>query len=87
MAVGANFRDEHVRRSVTTSQNCTSKHQDISYALAAVATTVRYIYRQATHSFILPQKCNMIRYDTRCYFNVHSKADKSQLNLPHKNNN
>ena len=26
-------------------------------------------------------------YDTRCYFNVHSKADVSQLNLPHGNNN
>ena len=25
----------------------------------------------------------MIRYDTRCYFNVRSKADMSQLNLPH----
>jgi len=25
----------------------------------------------------------MIRYDTRCYFNVRSKADISQLNLPH----
>ena len=24
-----------------------------------------------------------IRYDTRCYFNVRSKADVSQLNLPH----
>ena len=24
-----------------------------------------------------------IRYDTRCYFNVRSKADISQLNLPH----
>ena len=23
------------------------------------------------------------RYDTRCYFNVRSKADMSQLNLPH----
>ena len=23
-----------------------------------------------------------IRYDTRCYFNVRSKADVSQLNLP-----
>ena len=23
------------------------------------------------------------RYDTRCYFNVRSKADTSQLNLPH----
>ena len=24
-----------------------------------------------------------IRYDTRCYFNVHSKGDISQFNLPH----
>jgi len=24
-----------------------------------------------------------IRYDTRCYSNVRSKADTSQLNLPH----
>jgi len=28
-----------------------------------------------------------IRYDTRCYFNVRSKAVMSQLNLPHVNNN
>jgi len=26
-------------------------------------------------------------YDTRCYFNVQSKADMSQLNLPHGTNN
>ena len=25
----------------------------------------------------------LVQYDTRCYFNVHSKADMSQLNLPH----
>jgi len=25
----------------------------------------------------------VIRYDTRCYFNVRSKADISELNLPH----
>ena len=25
--------------------------------------------------------------DTRCYFNVRSKADVGQLNLPHRNNN
>jgi len=25
----------------------------------------------------------VLRYDTRCYFKVHSKADISQLNLPH----
>jgi len=28
-----------------------------------------------------------IRYDTRCYFNVRSKADMSQLNLQHGNDN
>jgi len=29
-------------------------------------------------------KIGTIRYDTRCYFNVRSKADISQLNLPHE---
>ena len=28
-----------------------------------------------------------IRYDTRCYFNARSKADTSQLNLPHGTDN
>ena len=28
-----------------------------------------------------------IRHDTRCYFNVRSKADMSQLNLPHGTDN
>ena len=28
-----------------------------------------------------------IRYDTRCYFNVRSKADTSQLNLQYGNDN
>jgi len=28
-----------------------------------------------------------LRYDTRCYFNVSSNADISQLNLPHGTNN
>ena len=28
-----------------------------------------------------------IRDDTRCYFNVRSKADISQLNLPHGTDN
>jgi len=27
----------------------------------------------------------LLRYGTRCYFNVRSKADMSQLNLPHGN--
>jgi len=29
----------------------------------------------------------LIRYDTRCYFNVRSKADISRLNLPHGTDN
>jgi len=29
----------------------------------------------------------LLRYDTRCYFNVRSKADISQLNLPHGTDN
>jgi len=29
-------------------------------------------------------KKTTIQYDTRCYFNVRSKADTSQLNLPQK---
>jgi len=27
------------------------------------------------------------RYDTRCYFNVRSKADMNRLNLPHGDDN
>jgi len=30
---------------------------------------------------------NTIRYDTRCYFNVRSKADMNRLNLPHGDDN
>jgi len=29
----------------------------------------------------------IIRYDTRCYFNVRSKADMGQLNLPRRTDN
>jgi len=28
-----------------------------------------------------------MRYDTRCYFNVRSKADTNQLNVPHGTDN
>jgi len=30
---------------------------------------------------------HLIRYDTRCYFNVRSKADMSRLNLRHGDDN
>ena len=32
-------------------------------------------------------RSSLNRYDTRCYFNVRSKADISQLNLPHGTDN
>ena len=39
-----------------------------------------------THTWPAPHVFT-IRYDTRCYFNVRSKADISQLNLPHGTDN
>ena len=45
-----------------------------------------YIARPAYH-FIVVYNCGLTRYDTRCYFNVRSKADMSQLNLPHGTDN
>ena len=38
---------------------------------------------RAVVKFLSPK----LRYDTRCYFNVRSKADMSQLNLTHGTNN
>ena len=36
-------------------------------------------------ALLLPSQLHLpIRYDTRCYFNVRSKADIGQLNLPHQ---
>ena len=37
--------------------------------------------------FIHPRVQGLIRYDTRCYFNVRSKADMNRLNLPHGDDN
>ena len=34
-----------------------------------------------------PIRYDTIRYDAICYFNVRSKADMSQLNLPHGTDN
>ena len=39
-------------------------------------------YSRLTYNY---DALDTIRYDTRCYFNVRSKADISQLNLPHGN--
>ena len=40
------------------------------------------------HIYSVPDNgSGVLRYDTRCYFNVRSKADMSQLNLPHGTDN
>ena len=36
---------------------------------------------------LLKRRLTQIRCDTRCYFNVRSKADTSQLTVPHGTNN
>ena len=52
---------------------------------------VSYLYsasfiQNETEVYLLNLK-NDIRYDMRCYFNVYSKANMSQFNLPHGNIN
>jgi len=42
------------------------------------------IHRRSTLNVIMLRQ---LQYDTRCYFNMRSKADMSQLNLPHGINN
>jgi len=44
----------------------------------AFSSLTLLVGRQEWH----PTSKKLIRYDTRCYFNVRSKADTSQLNLP-----
>ena len=46
-----------------------------------------YLYRVQTICTSLQTDNNTIQNDTRCYFNVRSKADMTQLNLPHGNAN
>ena len=48
------------------------------HSVAFSATSVMFGHSENT---------NTIRYDTRCYFNVRSKADISHLNLPHGTDN
>jgi len=49
---------------------------------------VAYRHKHTQHLFPqLEVPYDTIRYDTRCYFNVRSKANMSQLNLPHGTDN
>ena len=64
----------------------------ISWAVCKSAPRSRQITMPAPHHWSCLQAGCLsyrptIRYDTRCYFNVRSKADISQLNLPHGTDN
>jgi len=55
-------------------------NDDAALSKQRVKPDVRFVSRKGTLYI-------QIRYDTRCYFNVRSNADMSQLNLPHGTNN
>ena len=54
---------------------------------AAAHTDRAYTTQQSQAAAINTTQYDTIRHDTRCYFNVRSKADISQLNLPHWTDN
>jgi len=60
--------------SVQNSLQCATANSHTDYYLLTI-----------THSLFHSRLT--IRYDTRCYFNVRSKADISRLNLAHGNDN
>jgi len=46
----------------------------------SVVRTFKYLMLECRYLY------TAVRYDTRCYFNVRSKADMSRLNLPQSKN-
>jgi len=61
----------------------------------AISITTEQVCRTAVTQPVVSNFCQLlehwtwsvIRYDTRCYFNVQSEADMSQLTLPHGTDN
>ena len=61
------------------------RHRDTTQQPRGTLTTSAYSGEVfGVHNFKI--SCT-IRYDTRCYINVRSKANMSQLNLPHGTDN
>ena len=58
-----------------------AQHTNASYRIPCTSR------RLSTRSHNVGKVGGTIRYDTRCYFNVRTKADISQLNLPHGTDN
>jgi len=70
----AHMHENQVERSVGSRDRVDGRTRPIAVLFLDNAVAARLWY-------------DTIRYDTRCYFNVRSKADISQLNLPHGTDN
>ena len=73
--------DRHRRRSRNRKSLASLKFDLTSFAV--------YVHFRSRKAYCLCKSRSgvTIRYDTRSYFNVRSKSDMSQLNLPHGTNN
>jgi len=64
-----------------------SRYQELYLRCVQGGPNKKLCYRRRTAQRAVSVKILSIRYDTRCYFNVRSKANMSQLNLPHGTKN
>ena len=72
--------------SVRSTSPVMASHADIVRAAATSSRMRDDIFTDSPCTIPLLHSIT-IRYDTRCYFNVRSKANMSQLNLPHGTDN
>jgi len=70
------------RRDAAAARFSSSRFVTVRMRTRVTMTTMTSELPARPSSVLLHQE---VRYDTRCYFNVRSKADVSQLNLPHGN--
>jgi len=73
----------------TLGGNVASVAQDVS-RIAELGSKMDLVLNAAKCEFVahsvLPSSSVLQSHDTRCFLNVRSKTDKSQLNLPHGTN-
>ena len=73
----------------TTTTTEYSRRPDTEFYFPRARSTEQFAIKlkQFTISPAIPVGHDTIRYDMRCYINVRSKANMSQLNLPHATDN
>jgi len=90
----SSFGNRYLRHDAanTTQHGSFPAHDDAMTSFAATVSTCLHV--NATYVIHISDELtpctgvfNTIRYDTRCYFNVRSKANMSQLNLSHGTDN